>query len=388
MTNYSAEVLLNTAKNQTGLSNFGGGQEFMDDFNRFASALDVDGIPPERREPSRQHILNLLMNRLWLEKDFADHPEIEQETLLPPVAIISLPRAGTTKLQRILGEMDHFQNLFYWQCHNFARIPGEPDEGRAIRLKKAVDFLSWLEKVEPNFLQTHPMVADEVEEEFLLMEASFRSLFLSSTFPVLEYSKWIGGADLSPAYRYLMKQLKYVQWQYRSENRAGKPWLLKSPGMLGYEDQLTRTFPTGMKFICPHRNPEEVMPSTARTAQYTQFFKHPIEDTKVLGAPMLAWFGYGLQRYLDWRKQNTSVEILDLSFQEITHDSIGTARKVCDFLGLQLTDDIVARIKQWDVRNPRNKYGKNEASLAEYGFDPVQMSEVFKPYVEQFGRYF
>lgn len=387
MTRHLDEQLLQAARERTGLSDFGGGAQFEEDYRRFATALDLDAVPENRRERCTEYLINLLMNRLWFEKDLAEHPEILSEPMLPPVAIVSLPRAGTTKLQRILGEMDHFQNLLYWQTHNFARIPGEPDGGREIRRKKAADFLAWLEVVEPNFLQTHPMVTDEVEEEFLLMESSFRSLMLSSAFPAMAYSQWIGSVDLSPAYEYLVKQLKYVQWQFKAEGREGKPWLLKSPGMLGYEDQLIKTFPRGMKLICPHRAPEEVMPSTARTAQYTQFFKHPVES-KLLGEPMLAWFGYGLQRYLDWRQRNTSVEILDLSFQEITHDSIGTAQKVCDFLGIALTDEMIARIRAWDVKNPRNKYGKNEATLDEYGFDRDRMREIFKPYTDAFGQYF
>lgn len=387
MSQQLAEQLLKTAKERTRLSNFGGGEQFMDDFNRFATALDLDSVPENRRERCIEYLLSLLMNRLWFEKDLSDHPAIAEEQLLPPVAIVSLPRAGTTKLQRILGELDHFQNLLYWQTHNFARIPGEPDGGRQIRRNKAVDFLAWLEVAEPNFLQTHPMVADEVEEEFLLMEASFRSLMLSSAFPAMKYSEWICSADMSSAYQYLVKQLKYVQWQFKSEGRDGKPWLLKSPGMLGYENQLVKAFPRGMKLICPHRAPEEVMPSTARTAQYTQFFKQPVKS-KILGDPMLAWFGYGLQRYLDWRKQNTTVEILDLSFQEITHDSIGMAKKVCDFLDIRLTDRMVDNIKRWDAKNPRDKYGENKASLEEYGFDTARMREVFKPYTDAFGRYF
>ncbi len=387
MNQFSAEALLKSAMDQTGLSAFGGGDIFREDFGRFAAALDVEGIPPSRRERCRLYILNLLMNRLWFEKDLAEHPEILDEQLAPPVAIVSLPRAGTTKLQRILGETNHFQNLLYWQTHNFARIPGEPDGGREIRRNKAVDFLSWLEKEIPNFLQTHPMVADEVEEEFLLMESSFRSLMLSSAFPVMPYSQWIGTADFSVTYEYLIRQLKYVQWQFKADGHAAKPWLLKSPGMLGYEPTLVNAFKQGMKIICPHRAPEQVMPSTARTAQYTMFFKHHVES-KVLGDPMVDWFGYGLQRYLDWRESNTTVEILDLSFQEITNDSVGTAKKVSDFLGIQLNDKIVNEIRQWDIKNPRNKFGKNEATLDEYGFDPAKMERIFKPYTEKFGKYF
>ena len=82
------------------------------------------------------------------------------------------------------------------------------------------------------------------------------------------------------------------------------------------------------------------------------------------------------------------MEILDLGFQEITNDSIGTARKVCDFLGIELSDEIVQGIKQWDVSNPRNKFGKNEATLEEYGLDVSKVNQIFKPYIEEFGQYF
>jgi len=388
MEKLSSSDLLKIATDRTGLSDFGGGEQFKDDFNRFVSALDVNRIPPDRVERGYGYIIELLLNRLWFEKDVRENPEIEDEVLLPPIAVVSLPRAGTTKLQRILGETQSTQNLHYWHTYGFARIPGEPEGGRALRIAKATEFLAWLRSVIPNIMQTHPMAAEEVEEEYLMNEAALRSSQLATIFPVPEYGAWLSKADMSPTYDYLLRQLKYMQWQFKLDGQAPKPWLLKSPGMLGYEDQLARIFPQGLKIISSHRSPFDIIASTARTADLNMQWFGTKVDSRHIGPAMLEWFGTGMSRYLNWRKANTSVDVLDIGFGQITNDSIGTARSVCDFIGVPLSREAEARIARWDQRNPRDKHGRNDASLAEYGTDVESVNKVFAGYISQFSGYF
>jgi len=384
----STADLLKIATDRTDLSDFGGGEQFINDLNIFVTALDIDRVPPDRIERCYEYIIELLVNRLWFEKDLKDHPEIEDEVLLPPVAVVSLPRAGTTKLQRILGELDSMQSLLYWHTYAFARIPNEPDGGKAIRLGKARDFLDWLRSAVPNIMQTHPMAAEDIEEEYLMNEAALRSSQLATIFPVPEYSAWLSKADISPTYDYLVRQLKYMQWQFRQAGLTPKPWLLKSPGMLGFEDQLTRIFPQGLKIISSHRSPVDIIPSTARTADLNMQWFGPKVDSQSIGPAMLEWFGTGMGRYLDWRKQNTTVDILDISFKDITNDSMGTAKTVCDFLEIPFSSKAKARILSWDRENPRDKHGRNNASLAEYGTTAERVNDVFGQYIAEYGKFF
>jgi len=111
---FDAEALIAGAQLRTGLSDFGD-ERFLVGLRQFVNGLNAaDNIIPGREAEIEKLILRLLCNLLWRQKDFAEHPEILEEYLLPPVCIVSLPRVGTTKLQRLLGATDAFQSLPYW----------------------------------------------------------------------------------------------------------------------------------------------------------------------------------------------------------------------------------------------------------------------------------
>ena len=81
----------------------------------------------DREQAIKQYIIRMLVNRARMQKDLVDHPEIERIELLPPVAIVGLPRTGSSKLQRILSASSGLQSLPFWPAHMFGRIPVEPD---------------------------------------------------------------------------------------------------------------------------------------------------------------------------------------------------------------------------------------------------------------------
>src|SRR5207244_4175689 len=75
------------------------------------------------RKGIEDRIVRLLVNRLRMQRDITRHPEILSQTLLPPAAIIGLPRSGSTKLQRLLAAGRGFHELLMWQAFNPAPLP-------------------------------------------------------------------------------------------------------------------------------------------------------------------------------------------------------------------------------------------------------------------------
>ena len=127
-----------------------------------------------------------------------------------------------------------------------------------------------------------------------------------------------------------------------------KPWLLKSPTNFGCEDQLVRTMGSEIKIICPHRDPAKIVASIARVCEYYRSLFSDVDQKQLseqLGQSMLGLFSMCAQRHMEWRRANSEISILDLSYQEVTGDTDATLSRIYDFLDVELTDDIVDLVR-------------------------------------------
>ena len=103
MNRLDVDELLTTARQRTGLADFGP-PDFMEGLRALVTGVSTEAaIRPDCWSHLSERILRLLLNRLWCAKDIADHPEILREQAKSPVIIVSLPRTGSTKLHRMVG---------------------------------------------------------------------------------------------------------------------------------------------------------------------------------------------------------------------------------------------------------------------------------------------
>jgi hypothetical protein len=65
-------------------------------------------LSPNGKEAMEECLVHLLANRLRMERDFLQYPEIAHEKIIEPVFICGLPRSGTTKLQKLLSVTGDF----------------------------------------------------------------------------------------------------------------------------------------------------------------------------------------------------------------------------------------------------------------------------------------
>ena len=237
---FDVEELLATARQRTGLSDFGPA-DFMEGLTLLVDDLNTEAdIRADRWDHAQDRLLRLLMNRLWFAKDLTNHPEILNEEIGSPVIIASLPRTGSTKLHRMLGASQGFQTLRWWQAHMFARIPGLADGGRARRIEETRAFEKWMYEVSPEMYTGHPMFTGEPKEDQWLMECTFRHTIPFASFSSTNYVQWAMTADMQPNFDYFNAQIKYLQWQEKRfrKDRDTAPWLLKTPNHMG--DELRR----------------------------------------------------------------------------------------------------------------------------------------------------
>lgn len=379
---FSVDELLATAGRETGLADFGP-DDFLEPLGVLVAGLNEEAQISETRRPMLEaRLLRLLKNRLYMAKDLTAHPEIRDIDLGSPVIIGSLPRSGSTKLHRMLAAGGDFQYLTLWKVHHFSRIPDAVDGGVEQRIADTRQYEKWVYETSPAMLSGHPQFTDEAEEDQFLMEATFRHPIVFGMFASLRYAQWIMQADMRPTFDYYLLQLRYQQWQFG----GGRPWLVKTPNHLGSEALLSSIY-RQPRFIFPHRDPVQCIPSvTAMTMAYRRLYSD-YDSSAQLAAGAMGLFQQVTQIHMDWRETNPQAPVLDLAFREITEDGIAAARRVYDFLGMELSPRAETAMRTWQDDNSLQKHGRNTYSAAAIGTTDANIREHFARYRERFADY-
>lgn len=201
----------------------------------------------------KQKLIGQIEGRLWAEHWFRTHPEILDQPLLPVVLITGLQRTGTTKLQRLLSQMDGARGLRSWEGLYPAPIGNESETQKRINKTKLNErAVRW---ISPSFYSIHPIEHENFEEDVLLLDLDFMSSSSEAIMHVPSYADYLNRTGQTAAYAYEVKLLKLLQWQ-----RPGKYWVLKSPHHLEYLDIIKTQMPD-LKLIWTHRDPKATIPS-------------------------------------------------------------------------------------------------------------------------------
>ena len=381
----SADQLIRDAREATGLDDFGellfreGFEVLIDSVNRESS------LTRQAAKDYRARMLRLLVNLLRTQQDLTLHPEILDQPIEKPVFISCLPRTGSTKLHRMLCETGKFQALQFWEGHNPGRIPDQPNGGEALRKEDGRHYLEWLETVAPGFKIAHPMYLEQTEEELILFEFGFCSQHPISLSHVPAYVAWLMQQDVTRRYRSLRIMLQYLQWQLHRDNV--RPWLLKCPLNQGFEAQITAVFPDA-RFIVTHRNPVKLIPSVCRLLEMSRhMYPATVDHLDDIGQATLMIFTQAEAAQTAWRDANPEVPVLDLAFSDIDDEGLRESDKTLRFLGIECTDADRYSIRKWIKDNRREKHGRHEYSLADYGLTERDVEAQFIEYSTRFAAY-
>src|SRR5512139_2903980 len=123
--------LLEEACAATGLSDFGV-PDPRDGLAVLLATYERVGLRPGGRKRTHGRIVQLLANRLKVEKAFRDHPEIRARSIVRPMYLTGLPRTGTSALFNLLAIDPAARPLLTWEGMfpdplGRAIAPGEED---------------------------------------------------------------------------------------------------------------------------------------------------------------------------------------------------------------------------------------------------------------------
>lgn len=365
----------------------------LDDFgdDSFRPALEVlcRSLDEEARlsatgvEALRQKFVAQLGNRLRMQDCITRHPEILGEPLAPPVIIIGLPRTGTTKLHRLLSRDPRLWWMAFWESQFPVPLPGESPEDPSPRIARGQAIVDMMTGAMPGLMAIHPMVNDEADEEFMLMEHSFLSDF-NAYAHVPSYMQWLQQQDERPAYAFLQRMLRFLQWQKKTRGVNAQRWVLKAPHHLHRIRILLETFPDA-HVIQTHRDPVSSIPSIASFIHTLHRIYSDDADPVVVGADWCARMHRGLEATMQLREEAAYRDrFLDVAFADTVSDPLSVVQRIYDFIGREADNATRAAMQAWleaDNQAHARNAGAHRYTPEAFGFTTEGLRERFADYI-------
>ena len=320
--------------------------------------------------------MSLLENLLRLEVERASNPNVERQRIEAPVFIIGLPRTGTTHLHGILSEDPRNRAPATWEvmCPAAPRTPAAVARARA----ETDARLGWANRFAPEFMRIHPIAADLPQECIAITAQIFMSIQFHTTHAVPSYQDWLEQAPQRLAFDFHHRFL-----QHQQAKSAGTRWVLKAPGHLFALEGLLARYPDA-RIVHTHRDPLRVMASMASHATVLRRAFSDDANPKQIAADWATRWAHALDRFLAVRDRAPAAQFLDVSFESIEDDPIGTVERVYDFLGWSLDATARAAMTRFLAANPKGKHGVHRYTLEQFGLSRTAEAARFRSYCERF----
>lgn len=377
----SADGLIAEAISETGLDDFGGGP-WRDGLNAVVEALDVDAALNDIGVATWTATLgSLLRSRLQVEETFRRHPEIGDETLPAPIWIVGIPRTGTTALSSLLAQDPSLRALRTWEAVEPCPPPETATQFDDPRIEAITERIDLMEQMEPDLTTMHDADPVGPTENHDLHGMAFRTQAFDGLARIPAYYEWWLSADLKPAFDYQRRTAKLLQWRC-PPNR----WHFKSPPDLFALDVIRMAFPDA-RFVWTHRDPAQAVPSIASfEAHLWRMGSDDIRFTDV-GPHLLETWSEGTRRGMAARKALPDGVVFDLSFAEFRRDQMGVVARLYEWLGLDLSGEVVGRMRAWLDQHPQGRHGRHAYTLDDYGLTESSVRTGMEHYTERFADY-
>ncbi|HKA14029.1 MAG TPA: sulfotransferase [Myxococcota bacterium] len=378
------ESLLAEAERRTGLSDFGD-PAFREPLARLLRSLREEArLNAVGRAMQFERNVGLLVNRLRTEDAYRRHPEIADERIDRPLVIVGLARTGTTMLHRMIASDPRWLALLWYESRNPAPFPDSERAAVDPRITDAEAEVAMMLDGSPDLIAVHPMDAHAPDEEIMLVEHAFTSWNPEAFCRVPSYAEYLEAVDPEPGYRYLVRLLRFLQWQKRRSGKTATRWVLKAPYHLGSLDALFAALPD-TRVVMTHRDPVQTVPSFASMIRTLHVLGSDSIDPLEIAAHWGGKWARALESAIASRA-NCEDRFLDIYYDELVADPMAQVRRLYAHAGLELTVDAEARMRRWAVENERERRPVHAYTLEEFGYTQDGLRRDFAAYCERFLR--
>jgi hypothetical protein len=375
--------LLQTAQKNTGLTDWGKDLSFRKGLGILIAAAEDMRAPPQFYDEVRKRINHVLETRLHLVEDARLHPEIERQKIEKPIAVIGLPRTGTTITYDLLTidpaarAPREFELFFPWPASDAATFATDPR-------------IAIVQAMQDNFLKHAPQLAEIQRTDATQpgecnhgMVFHFAGSNLPAEYGVPKFAQWVIEEIPEGLYRTHKRLLQQFQWK----GPKGR-WVIKSPHHLFDLQGLVEAYPD-IGLVWTHRDPVATLSSLSSFFAALQAAVGQGADLHAIGRSVVDMWCAAMARATRTRTENPSIEarIIDVAHRDVVLDPIGTMRKIYARFALPFTAELEQRMAKFLAENPSAaRLGKHKHSAEQFGIDPAEVHERLAGYYERFGH--
>lgn len=369
----TAAALLAQATEASGLEDFGPG-DFRQGLEVLLDSLQHDaGLSAEGAAQVADDLRRRLVNRLEVEAWYRHHPEVEDLEVDGPVDINGLPRSGTTALANMLSLDPRFRSLRSWEQERPCPPPSIEDEATDLRrLAKQAEN----DALPAELKAMHLYDVDATTEDTEVLGMAFHGQ--QYTTPTWRYHAWWRTSDMTDTYRYHRRVVKLLQ-----SRRPPSHWLFKAPHHNFHLEAFTAAYPEA-RFVMTHRDPVRAVPSWASLV--AAILPHPAgeRDRRRLGEEAAEHLRVGVEQAIAARARLGEERFLDVHHRRFVQDPFGTARRIYDFLGLELDAEVEASFRSWHAANRTGAHGEHRYTAEEFGLTDARLRSDFAFYTDHY----
>jgi len=294
-----------------------------------------------------------------------------------------MPRTGTTVISYLLDKDPRRRSLLNWECVH----PVPPATAETLRTDPRCLALVQEQQNLKTFLQQaqlpipHWEDADGPTEDMFIHNQDFKGLSWDAFLPTTSrYAEWLlNDADMSSAYEYQKRYLQVLQ------SKAPGTWNLKMPSHSVHIEALLEVFPDA-RLIWAHRDPYRATGSLGNLWKLPKalVLQPDAVDLKAMGRNAMEQMRYHVQRPLRARDRIGDDRFFHMYYHEMMADPLDVMRRIYDWAGDPLTEDVEAAMRQWLTEHPQDLLGINSYTLDQYGLDVETLEPVFQEYLSTF----
>ena len=378
----SEQYILNAVRDSTGFDNWGS-NNFLEGMRELLnSSIKEAKLHFFGRQFLQKGCIRAVKDRIRLQKAFQKNQGILNTPIEKPVFILGLPRTGTTFLQNLLFQDDHFRHLHYWEQVAVGPQPTHENLQDNYIIKSCVSFVENLNTIAPEVFIAHEINPYGPEECNGLMERNFTSIIYFMFRNIPSYIDWFQTHDMTETYDYHKQQLQFLGYHFKK-----KQWVLKAPVHLFFLKYLFKTYPAA-RILHLHRDPLELVPSMASLVVISRQIHSNHVDAEETADQILDWVRKIITNSIAFRNEHGSDRFLDLSYNELVRDPMNTLNQIYKWLGVNINNEIQSNISSWLENSKRKRVGKaHHYSLEQFNLTEKIIQNTFSHYYDRYAYY-